>query len=312
MFESTRDRSRTNKKGICKGRGHVYVCTIFVTMISAVAIMHTPALANVIDRPFFRANSLVIVFGADDFVESAGQAPIVFDFVTLDNLGSGAVGNDLIAADGRSINYNSQRYNPIQSGESSGWEYQINSPTFGGVFNSSGPHQTLDANDSYTAFGLDDDTDIDLLGGGARASRFFVASNTAFDIYGQADNFAATGDFAGMDYGNIRYRLRYQVRGGNGANRWGQSAQDPAVGGSGVIVGQDGSLFTLDDLDGAPIKVFDGGRRTASAPGSIMQHAVSFQSRYNLRGSAITGNNYDFSMGVGSVSADITYTIYTP
>ena len=71
-------------------------------------------------------------------------------------------------------------------------------------------------------------------------------------------------------------------------------------------------MFTLDDLDGAPIKVFDGGRRTASAPGSIMQHAVSFQSRYNLRGSAITGNNYDFSMGVGSVSADITYTIYTP
>jgi hypothetical protein len=270
------------------------------------------ALANVQDRPFFRANSLVIVFGADDFAEEGGQAPIVFDFVTLDNLGSGAEGNDLIAADGRSINYNTGRYNPIQSGTDSGWEFQINDPTSGGVFNSSAPHQTLDSDDSYTAFGLDDDTDIDLLGGGGRAARFFVASNTAFDLYAQADNFQATGDFSTMDFENIRYRFRYQVSGGNGVNRWGQAAQDPAVGGSGVVIGQNGSLFTLDDLDGTPVKVFDGGRRTARVPGSIMQQAVGFQSRYNLRGAAINGNNYDFSMGTGLVSAEITYTVYTP
>lgn len=269
------------------------------------------ALAGVQDRPYFKANSLVIVFGADDFEENGGQAPIVFDFVSLDNLGSGVAGNDLIAADGRSINYNTSRYNPIQSGDNSGWEFQINDATFGGAFNSTTPHQTLDENDSYTAFGLDDDTDIDLLGNGQRASRFFVASNTAFDIYGQADNLQATGDFSAMDYSNVRYRLRYNVSGGNGVNRWGQNAHDPAVGGSGVVLGQNNS-FTLDDMTGTPVKVFDGGRRTAQSTGSIMQQAVGFQSRYNLIGSNITGNSYDFSMGVGVLSAEITYTIYTP
>jgi len=271
-----------------------------------------PAQASVVDRPYFKASSIVIVFGADDFEENGGVAPVVYDFYLLDNLGSGVAGNDIIGVDGRTINYNTGRYNPIQSGDGSGWEFQVNDATFGGTFNSSAPHQTLDANDSYTAFGLDDDTDIDLLGGGQRASRFFVASNTAFDVYGQASDFKATGDFAGLDYSNIRYRLRYQVTGGGGANRWGQRAQDPAIGGSGVVLGQNGTLWTLDDLAAGPTKVFDGGQRTARTNGSIMQQAIGFQSRYNLRGAGITGNNYDFSMGVGAVSAEITYTIYTP
>ena len=278
----------------------------------AVAAFAMPAKASVIDRPYFKASSIVIVFGADDFEENGGVAPIVYDFVLLDNLASGVAGNDIIGVDGRTINYNTGRYNPIQSGDASGWEFQVNNATFGGAFTSSAPHQTLDANDSYTAFGLDDDTDMDLLGGGNRASRFYVASNAAFDIYGQASDFQATGDFAGLDYTNIRYRLRYNVSGGGGVNRWGQRAQDPAVGGAGVVLGQNGTLWTLDDMASGPVKVFDGGRRTARADGSIMQQAVGFQSRYNLRGAGITGNNYDFSMGVGAVSAEITYTVYTP
>jgi len=271
----------------------------------------TPALSAVVDKPYFRASAVVIVFGATDFEENGGVAPVVYDFHVLDNATSGQAAPDLIGADGRTINYNTQRYNPIQSGISSGWEYQVNNPTFGGTFQSSAPHQTLDANDSYTAFGLDNTTDVDLLGGGGRASRFFVASNTAFDIFGQASNLSATGDFSTMDYNNIRYRLRYQVSGGGGANRWGRRAQDPAPSGNGITYGGPG-LFTLDGMSGAPVKVFQGERRTARARGSIMDHAVSFQSRYNLRGSSTNGNNYDFSQGIGSIAADITYTIYTP
>ena len=283
-----------------------------VAALLGVSSALTPiASAGVQDRPFFRAKSVVIVFGADDFAESEGTAPIVHDFYMLDNLGSGVAGNDIIEANGRPINFNTGRFNPIQSGEESGWEFQINDPTSGGEFNSVGPHQTLDANDSYTAFGLDEDTDIDLLGGGGRASRFFVASNVAFDIYGQASALEATGDFTELDYSNIRYRLRYNVSGGSGENRWGQRAQDPAEGGEGVVLGHT-NAFTLDDLDDGPVKVFDGGRRTASQKGSIMQQAVGFQSRYNLRGAGINGNNYDFSQGVGTLSAEITYTVYTP
>ena len=70
--------------------------------------------------------------------------------------------------------------------------------------------------------------------------------------------------------------------------------------------------FTLDDISAGPTKVFDGGQRTARARGSIMDHAVSFQSRYNLLGSPITGNNYDLSLGTGTLSAEIVYTVYTP
>ena len=274
--------------------------------------LSAPAMSAVVDKPFFRASAIVIVFGASDFEEDGGVAPVVYDFHVLDRATSGQAAPDLIADDGRSINYNSARYNPIQSGESSGWEYQINNQTFGGVFNSSGPHQTLDENDSYSAFGLDNTTDIDLLGNGNRASRFYVASNVPFDIFGQASNLTATGDFSSMTYANIRYRLRYQVSGGGGVNRWGRSAQDPAPGGNGVIYGSNIGLFTLLGLSAVPIKVFQGEQRTAQSSGSIMDHAVSFQSRYNLIGSTITGNNYDFSQGVGSLGADVTYTVYTP
>ncbi len=281
-------------------------------MMLAAACISVPVRADIVDRPFFKASSIVIVFGADDFAENGGVAPVVYDFYLLDNVASGTIATDIIGVDGRTINYNTARYNPIQDGSGSGWEFQVNNAVFGGAFTSSAPHQTLDANDAYTAFGLDDTTDIDLLGGGGRASRFFVASNAAFDVYGQASNFQATGDFAGLDYTNIRYRLRYQVSGGGGANRWGQRAQDPGAGGAGVVLGQNGTLWTLNDLSAGPTKVFDGGRRTARTDGSIMQQAVSFQSRYNLRGGGITGNNYDFSMGTGAVSAEITYTIYTP
>ena len=301
------------KSDRCDGFGQLMAWVSLGALAAVLSLQSSPAFADVVDRPYFKANSLVIVFGADDFADNGGVAPVVFDFVSLDNLGSGAAGNDLIAADGRSINYNTQRYNPIQSGDNSGWEFQVNNATFGGDFNSSAPHQTLDENDSYAAFGLDETTDVDLLGGSNRASRFFVASNTAFDIYAKADNFQATGDFTGLDYSNIRFRFRYQVSGGGGANSWGQRAQDPAVGGLGVTVGQLlAPISTLALLQAGPFKVFDGGRKTANQRGSIMQQAVGFQARYNLRGANITGNNYDFSMGVGSVSAEITYTIYTP
>ena len=270
-----------------------------------------PAMSAVADKPFFRAAAVVIVFGASDFEENGGVAPVVYDFHVLDDATSGQAAPDLISADGRSVNYNTSRFNPIQSGESSGWEYQINDSTFGGAFQSSAPHQTLDANDSYTAFGLDEATDIDLLGGGSRASRFYVASNVPFDIFGQASNLTATGDFSTMDYSNIRYRLRYAVSGGGGVNRWGQSAQDPAPSGNGIKYGGSG-VVTLDGLVATPLKVFEGEQRTARTAGSIMDHAVGFQSRYNLRGSTITGNSYDFSQGIGSLGADVTYTIYTP
>jgi hypothetical protein len=272
----------------------------------------TAASAAVKDRPFFRAGNMVLVFGASDFEENGGAAPVVTDFYLLDGA-SGTQGTDLIDADGVTINYNTGRYNPSFSGEGAAWEMQISGQTFGGNFISSGPHQVLEATDAYTAFGLDDDTDIDLLGGGGRASRFFVASNAAFDVYAEATDLIATDAFSALGYENIRYRLRYQTSGGGGVNRWGQAAQDPSIGGTGITFPQNGGgRWHLDDISTGPTKVFDGGRKTARVRGSIMEQAVSFQSRYNLVGAGINGNNYDLSLGTGEIGATVTYTVYTP
>jgi hypothetical protein len=262
--------------------------------------------AGTVDRPFFRASSVVVVVGASDFSENGGTAPVAVDFNLLTSA-SGTAANDLIADDGYATNFNTGAFHPIAGGAESGYEFDILNPTSGGAFISAGPHQLLDANDAYTEFGLDDTTDIDLANGN-RASRFLVASNTAFDIYAHASDLTATGDFSALDYSNIRYRLRLQVSGGSGVWRWGQRAQSPATGGSGII----NSVNDLNDMAGGPVKVFDGGRKTAQSRGTLLQHAVSFQSRYRLQGAGGLINNYDLSMGTGELAATVTYTVYTP
>jgi len=221
---------------------------------SFVSLIFVQASASVIDRPFFRANAVVIIFSGGDFVENNGEAPLVHDFVLLDNVTSGTEGNDLIAQNGVPVNF---PFDPISDGTSGGWPFQITNQTFGGQYNNNPSFQMLDANDSYTAFGIDNSTDIDLFGTQVRFAWFFVASNTAFDLYNA-----------------------------NG--------------------------FTLDDISGGQTKVYDGGRKTARIPGSIAQQATGFASVYRLRGSPITGNNYDFSLGTGILSADVTYTVFAP
>ena len=265
-----------------------------------------PGNAGVVDKPFVRATAVVIVMGGNDFSENGGTAPFAVDFNLLTSA-SGTAANDLIAVDGVAMNYNTGQYNAISNGAGSGYEFEIIDPTFGGTFTSVGPHQTLDANDIYSEFGLDDDTNLDIVTG-RRVSRFLVASNAAFDIYGQASNLVATGDFSTLDYSNIRYQLRFQRTGGSGVWRWGQRAQNPAPGGAGII----NAVNDLSDMTAAPTKVFDGGRKTARNRGTLLQHAVSFQSRYRLVGAGAAINNYDLSMGAGALGATVTYTIYTP
>ena len=265
------------------------------------------AAAATVDRPFFRAQSVVVVIGANDFSEDGGSAPIVVDFNLLDNAASGIAAPDIIGVDGATLNFFAGQYNASSDGTGAGFEYDITNPTSGGTFTSAGPHQTLDANDSYTEFGIDDITDVDLVGG-RRTSRFLIASNTSFDIFAQASDLVATGDFSTFDYTNIRYRFRLHVTGGSGAWRWGQRAQSPSNGGGGLV----GGINDLGDLSSGPTKVFDGGRKTARIPGTLLQHAVGFQSRYRLQGANAAINNYDFSMGTGEVGATVTYTVYTP
>ena len=274
--------------------------------IAALGLLNKPAIASVTDRPFFRVGSVVIVWSADDFIEENWEAPIAHDFVLLDNVASGSAGNDIIAGDGVAVNF---PFDPISNGDSGGWPFQISGQTFGGTFNNDPSFQMLDANDSYTAFGLDGDTDIDLLGNQARFAWFFVTSNAPFDVFAEANNLSASGDFSGLGFDNITYDFRHFTP---ASASIGQGAQDPAIGGSGVVIGRNGQGSTLSDLSSGPVKVFDGGRKTARVNGSIAQQAVGFASIYRLRGAPINGTNYDLSMGIGKLSADVIYTIYAP
>ena len=79
------------------------------------AAICTTANASVIDRPYFRAESIVIVFGASDFVENGGIAPVAFDFNLLDTA-SGTAATDLIGVDGVTANFNTGTYNPSSDG----------------------------------------------------------------------------------------------------------------------------------------------------------------------------------------------------
>jgi len=287
------------------GLGSWFTRAVFCGLSAFTLII--PASASVIDRPFFKAASIVIVWSGNDFIEEEDwEAPIAHDFLLLDNVASGTEGADIIEGDGVAVNF---PFDPISNGDSGGWPFEIMNPTFGGQYNNDPSFQMLDANDSYTAFGLDGDTDIDLLGNHARFAWFFVTSNAAFDLFAEANNFSATGDFTGLDFTNIAYDLRHFTP---ASPSIGQLSQNPAVGGSGVVLGRGGQGSTLNDLASGPVKVFDGGRRTARVNGTIAQQAVGFASIYRLRGAPINGNNYDFSMGVGKLSADVIYTVYAP
>lgn len=273
---------------------------------AALTLCAISASASVTDRPFFRVGAVVIVWSADDFIEENWEAPIAHDFVLLDNVASGSAGNDIIDGDGVAVNF---PFDPISDGSSGGWPFEITGQTFGGTYNNDPSFQMLDANDSYTAFGLDGDTDIDLLGNQARFAWFFVTSNAAFDVFAEASNLTSSGDFTGLGFENITYDFRHFTP---ASPSIGQRAQNPAIGGSGVVLGRNGQGSTLDDLASGPVKVFDGGRRTARVDGSIAEQAVGFASIYRLSGAPINGNNYDFSMGIGKLSADVVYTIYAP
>jgi len=279
---------------LCKAIGAGVCLNLFLSAAAS---------AGTLDRPFFRAEAIVVVMGGDDYSENGGTALYAVDFALL-NSASGTPANDLISVDGVATNYNAGQFHAVYNGTDSGFEFDITDPTSGGVFTSVGPHQTLDANDIYSEFGLDDTTDIDLVTG-SRGSQFLVASNAAFDIYAQASDLVASGDFSAYDYSNIRFRLRLRVA---QAGRHGANAQDPSTGGSGINT----SINRLSLMSAGPTKVFDGGRRTAATRGSLLEHAVSFRPRYNLRGAGAAVNDYDLSMGAGALGATVTYTVYTP
>ncbi len=262
------------------------------------------ALAKQMDRPFFRASSMVIVIGGSDFSENGGTSPVAVDFNMLDNAPSGQPAPDIIGADGVALKGPWQSGPPSSDGSAYDNEIlRITNANGGGVLTNVAPLEVMDANDSLSAFGMQNNTDLRMLPY-YRFTHFFVASNTAFDIYAQADNIIKTGDFATIDTSYIRFFL-YVITSSPGG--WGSAAQNPATGGQGYIT----SINDLGDMTGGPTKIFDGGRKTARLAGTLKQHAVNFIPVYYLV-HPTANQSYDLSFGTGTIGATVTYSIYTP
>jgi len=279
-------------------------------LLAPASLIPINASSSVIDRPFFRALPLVVVIAATEDEANGGVAPVVVDFNLLTPASSGTAAPDLIGLDGFVFNSNSG-FDPGHNVSDGATRLDLENETFGGNFSNPGGGDIdfLEATDRLTAFGLDETTDINTRPA-RNVSRFLVVSNAPFDMYAEASNLTRTGDFTALNYENIGFRALLNRSGGSGAGRWGDAAQNPAIGGSGI----DSSLNDLSDLSTGPTKLFDGGRRTARLPGSLLEQAVSFNIRYalSLTPDASITNNYDFSAGTGTIGADVTYTVYTP
>ena len=284
--------------------------TAGVLTLALAAGLFSPALASIIDRPFFRANALVVVIGSTEDEANGGVAPVVVDFNLLDQSASGSAAVDLIGIDGFVFNSNSG-FDPGHDFSGGATRLDINDELSGGNFSNPGDGDIdfLEETDSLTAFELDAATDLNVRQA-RNVSRFLVASNVAFDIFVESTDLTRTGDFTDLDFENIGFRALLNRSGGSGAGRWGDNAQNPAIGGDGI----DDTLNDLGDFSDGPVKLFDGGRRTARFPGTLLEQAVSFNIRYSLAlgPDAANINDYDFSIGSGTIGAQVSYTVYAP
>ena len=294
------------------------------------AMMASTAYASVIDRPFFQVLGVVVVWGADGFDDASGtQAPIVSDFV----VGLGTGGTDLIAGEVTTVltgsltpisatggGFDAASFDPITG------QVDVGAAVGGGVFNDVNSDGLLDVGDSLTAFGIDADTDVDAVGNTSHASSFYVASNTDFEIRASRTDATVTGALAGvaadgtvtaLDTSNISWEMSIETSGDDGL-RFGTDAggaavsQDPTGSASGVA-----TLASLDAISNdvaAPTTVFVGGQRTAAERGSLSEQSVRFDVEYNLDTDLQTAGNqgFDLSTGVGTISSDVTYTIFVP
>ena len=284
--------------------------TAGVLTLALAAGLFSPALASIIDRPFFRANALVVVIGSTEDEANGGVAPVVVDFNLLDQSASGSAAVDLIGIDGFVFNSNSG-FDPGHDFSGGATRLDINDELSGGNFGNPGGGDIdfLEETDSLTAFELDAATDLNVRQA-RNVSRFLVASNVAFDIFVESTDLTRTGDFTDLDFENIGFRALLNRTGGSGEGRWGENAQNPAIGGEGI----DDTLNDLGDFSEGPVKLFDGGRRTARFPGTLLEQAVSFNIRYSLAlgPDAAQNNDYDLSLGSGTIGAQVSYTVYAP
>ena len=259
--------------------------------------------AVVSDTAFFRALPMVVVWGADAAAEGAPTAnPVASDLVLLVGA-TGTVGSDIIA--GNVFPVITGTLTPASQTPAAGTGTLISVtgqtalPAGGGVLTDTAPVGFLNVGDTMTAFGIQAATAITSPANTLKRS-FYVASNSKFDLFAQTGAVTATGDFGALTATNVSWSMAITPSGTDGGLAFGASAQDPTLGGTGISTATNLGAFT------AATKVFGGGRRTALSNGGVAAQSVRFDVAYGLVG------GYNFSLGAGTVSIPVTYTVYNP
>ena len=155
----------------------------------------SPAMASVSDWPFFNATALVVVIGATEDEANGGVAPVAVDFAILTPASSGSAAPDLIGSDGFVFNSNSG-FDPGHDFSGGATRFDVIGETSGATFGNPGGGDIdfLEASDTLTSFGIDNDTNITDRPS-RNVSRFLVVSNAPFDVFSEARDLTTTGDF---------------------------------------------------------------------------------------------------------------------
>lgn len=262
----------------------------------AVTLRET-ASAQLIGNQRFQVRGLVIVWAAD----ANGNAPIVSDFIVDTGTGnSGATSGDLdlIGTDVHTVVTGS--LDPVFARDRNGAPIRLQNIPGGGINTDRQPDGVLDAADTFDAFRIRANSDLNTRRGEIFSS-FYVASNTAFSIDAQATPLGTTTPDA-FD----RIRLKFRVtESGNDGLAFGSAAQFPHTNNT-PAAGTRSNNRRLTDFV-TPRRIFQGNRRTARANGSIAQQSVRFDSRYRYN-----SGQYDLSDGVIDAEAEVAYTVYIP
>lgn len=268
----------------------------------SVLICANAAHADVIDRPHFDVEGLVIVWAAD----ATSNAPVVSDFVLDTGSGTTAAGSgdiDLISTDAHAVVTGTLI--STQDGLASatgGMPFILTDTSEGTINTDTNGDGMVSGADAFTSFGIQDISDarVDAV---RQSSSFYVASNVPFAIDAQAFTPSTFTEFILL----LITRMQLSVtQSGDDGLAFGASSQLPHSGGA---TGGISPSLRLWDLRFAR-NVFTGNQRTAATPGSLADQSVRFDAEYSIAAANLTG--YDLSLGTFDFQVEVVYTVYVP
>ncbi|MEL6662933.1 MAG: hypothetical protein AAFR33_08010 [Pseudomonadota bacterium] len=268
--------------------------------ITALMLTSAPgAAADITDSPAFRVQGMVAVWASD----SSGNAPIVSDFIIDTGTGTSAATSgdtDLIGSDVHTVVTGSLTYFDNTVADEQGAPLRVQRVVGGGFTTDFDGNGVMDANDTFSAFRLRNNSDINTRRMEIFSS-FYVASNVPFSIDGVA---TPLGDTTPDQMNRMRAYFDGVTVAGDDGLPFGSAAQFPHSGGvtgGRRMNGRRFSNFTT------PRPVFRGNQRTAASRGSLADQSVRFDFRYRYN-----SGNVDLADGVFDAEAEIVYTVFIP